>query len=252
MIEPVIKLRRTLEEAMSFKDSPQNNFYMFGGVHLLPNNHNPYYQVTDTPDGIELEDWRVLAKSICGTKSVDITPSFIVEKLTNSDNGDPQLIWSLTTAKNPEADFFGLIYLEITQSFGETFWSTPFMLTENQSERTTQFTYKFKRTDEYQSIGFKTWFRQKQRATDLTTYYETSTGNTVTQTIKVSSTEVYKTDLMSLENLEELIRVIESPYLYADGTRCYLFEAVGLPDVKNQENFGVITYKLSFNHNDKI
>lgn len=249
MITPVINLYRTKEEAFYFKNSQMNNFYLFGGVQLLPNNPIPYIQVTNTPDGINLEDWTVYAKSICGTKSVDITPSFMVTGLTNSDNGDPQIIWSLT---NVNADFdYDLVYLEINQSLGETFYSTPFSLTAYESEKTTQFHYKYKRTDEYQSIGFRTWFRQEDEKIELTTYYETSTRNTVTQSVKVNNLSLYQSEQMSLIELKKLSEVLRSPYLYADLTRCYIFEAIDFPKVKSQENYGVIKYSLSFNNNDK-
>jgi hypothetical protein len=37
---------------------------------------------------------------------------------------------------------YNLIYLEITQAIGETFYSSPFMITEIESEKTSQFHYK--------------------------------------------------------------------------------------------------------------
>lgn len=248
MISPVINLFRTKEEAFYFKNSQINNFYLFGGIHLLPNNPTSYVQVTNTPNGINLEDWTVYAKSLCGTKSVDITESFMVDGLTNSDNGNPQIIWSLT---NVNVDFDSdLVYLEISQAVGETFYSQPFLLTEYDSEKNTQFHYKFKRTDEYQSIGFKAWFRQDDEKEELTTYYESSTSNTVTTAIKINEIDIYQTELMATNELKHLKRVLRSPYLYAGLIRCSLFEAVEFPKMKSQENFGKFEFSLSFNKND--
>ena len=248
MINPAINLYRTTEEAFYFRNSQINNFYMFGGIQLLPNNSIPYIKVTNTPDGINLEDWTVLAKSLCGTKSIDITSSFMVEDLINSDNGNPQIIWSL---KNINADFdIDLVYLEVQQSLGETFYSTPFSLTAYESEKTTQFHYKFKRTDIYQSLSFRTWFRQEDEKIELTTYYETSTQNTVTQSVKVNNVSIYKSELMALMELKKLSEILRSPYLYADSIRCSLYEAIEFPKMKAQENYGFISYSLSFNNND--
>ena len=101
MVEPVINIYRTKEEAFYFENSPINTQYIFKGVQLLPNNRLKYVQITNTPNGINLEDWTVYVVDCKGTKT-DITSSFLVESLTNSDNGNPQLYWSL---KNIPFDF---------------------------------------------------------------------------------------------------------------------------------------------------
>jgi len=124
LIPPVINIFRSLSEAMTFKNSQINTQFIFSGIQLLPNNPNKYIQVTNTPNGINLEDWTVKVHSVCTNEELgDITDSFMVESLTNSDNGNPQFIWSL---KNIPIDFgFGLIYLKITQTLGDTFYSQP-------------------------------------------------------------------------------------------------------------------------------
>jgi len=248
MTLPVINIYRTLEEAFYFKNSQQNNFYIFTGVHLLPNNLTSYVQKTNTPNGISLEDWVVYAVDMCTGEKTNITSSFMVDELTNSTNGDPQIFWSLT---NVPIDFgYNLIYLEINQIFGETFYTTPFLLTDEESEKVTQFHYKDKRTDTYQSVGFKTWFRQKTRQEELTSYYETSTRNTVTQAVKVNKLEKHKSEMMDLDNLDLLCDVLISPYLYVNKVRCSLFESIKFPELTQQENFGMIDFTLSPNYND--
>lgn len=245
---PVINIYRTTEEAFYFKNSQQNNFYIFTGVHLLPNNSSSYVQKTNTPNGISLEDWVVYAVDMCSGEKTNISASFMVEELTNSTNGDPQLFWSLT---NVPVDFgYNLIYLEINQIFGETFYSSPFLLTNEESDKVTQFHYKDKRTDTYQSIGFQTWFRQKTRQEELTSYYETSTRNTVTQAVKVNKLEKHKSEMMDLDNLDLLCDVLISPYLYVNKVRCSLFESIKFPELTQQENFGMIDFTLSPNYND--
>jgi len=250
MTQPIINIYRTTEEAFYFKNSQMNRFYSFNGVQLLPFNQNKYVQVTNTPDGIDLEDWTVFVVDMCTGVKTDITVSFMVESLTNSDNGDPQLFWSLEDVQN---DFgMNLIYLEVQQSLGETFYSTPFLLTNEEVEKTTQFTYKAKRTDTFQSIGFQTWFRQNTKQTELTTYYEASTKQTVTQAVKTNKIAKYVSEIMDIDQIIALTDVLENPYLYIDGTRASLFEAVEVPEVTNQENFGSIKFNVSFNNNDTL
>jgi hypothetical protein len=248
MIAPVINIFRSKEEAFYFRNSQINRFYVFTGVQLLPNNQTPYVQITDTPDGLNVEDWTVNAVTLYKGVKTDITLYFNVDSLTNSTNGNPQLFWSLT---NVPFDFGSdLIYLEITQVFGETFYTQPFLLTDYEKEKTTQFHYKDKRKDLYQSIGFKSWFRQSDKKTKLTSYYEASTRNTVTQAVETNKIERHVSEVMNIETLTQLTDVLESPYLYVNKIRCSLFEAITIPELTQQENFTNITFILSPNKSD--
>lgn len=248
MNTPVINIFRSKEEAFYFKNSQQNRFYCFTGVQLLPNNPFPYTQITNTPDGINLEDWTVNAVNLCTLEETDITDYFLVDSLTNSQNGNPQLYWSLT---NVPIDFgYQLIYLEITQTLGETFYSNPFLLTEIDSEKTSQFHYRTKKSEPYQSIGLQTWFRNITRNEELTQYYEASTRNTVTQAVKVNKLEKHFTELMSLDILNHISDILICPYLYLNQTRISLFEAPKFPEVTSQENFGKMEFIVSPNKND--
>lgn len=248
MNKPVINVFRTTSEAFFFKNSQQNRFYCFTGVQLLPNNPLPYVQITDTKNGINLEDWTVNVVNLCSEEKTDITDYFFVDSLTNSQNGNPQLYWSLA---NVPFDFgYELVYLEITQTLGETFYTTPFLLTATDSEKTSQFHYRAKKTQPYQSIGMQSWFRQIIRNEELTQYYEASTRNTVTQAVKVNKLEKHFTELMSLDMLNHLSDILISPYLYLNSVRIALFEAPKFPEVANQENFGKIDFLVSPNPND--
>jgi hypothetical protein len=250
MNTPVINIFRSKTEAFYFKNSQQNRFYAFTGVQLLPNNPLKYIQVTDTPNGLNLEDWTVKVVNMCTDEKTDITPYFTVEKLTNSLNGNPQLYWSL---ENVPFDFgYELIYLEITQAIGETFYSQPFLLTEIDSDKTTQFHYKTKKSEPYQSIGVQTWFRNITRNEELTQYYEASTRNTVTQAVKVNKLEKHFTELMSLDILNHISDILICPYLYLNKIRISLFEAPKFPEVTNQENFGKMEFIVSPNKYDVI
>lgn len=250
MINPVINLYRTTDEAFFFKNSQINDIYLFGGIHLLPDNPIAYVQVTNIPDGINLEDWIVKLKTIDDLKSKDISRYFTVIGQTNSLNGDPQIIWQLA---NVPVDFgFQLVYMEITQALGETFYSNPFMLTNVYSDKTVQFHYKQNRTDPYQSIGFKTWFRNENEKIELTTYYETSTQHTVTQSVKVDMIDTYQTEPMATHELRLLSMVLRSAYLYVNTVRASLFEAINFPDAKGNSNIGQFGYNLSLKENDVL
>lgn len=249
MDQPIINIYRTKDEAFYFKNSPINTKYLFKGAQLLPNNSQKYVQVTNTPEGIRLEDWSVFVVDCKGNKT-NITSSFLVENLTNATDGTPQLYWSL---KNIPYDFgWQLVYLQIQQSVGETFYSNPFMITEIDSARVTQFHYKDSKEAVYQSIGLRCWWLDQTKQTELTTYYEISTKSTVSQAVKSSLIDIYRTELLPKDKIIGLTYILENPIVYISGVRAYLFDAVDIPEKQAQENFVSIDFKISFNQNDKF
>ncbi len=249
MTNPVINIFRTINEALYFQNSQINTQFIFSGVQLLPNNPNKYRQVTNTPNGINLEDWTVKVISVCsGEELGDITESFMVEVLTNSTNGNPQFIWSL---KNIPIDFgWGLIYLKITQSVGETFYSQPFKITAIDSEKTAQINYKFKRTDEIQSLGLSIWFDEPDFLQDITPYYEVSTQSWVTASIEQGKVEYWRTELMPKSLLIQIKEILGLPYVYINSVRANLKESPEIPRKTSQENFGSMPFTLNFHPND--
>ena len=55
---------------------------------------------------------------------------------------------------------------------------------------------------------------------------------------------------MDVEQLIALTEVLENPYLYIDNIRASLFEAVEIPELTGQENFGSVTFNVSLNLKD--
>ena len=246
--KPVINIFKSLNEAMYFKNSQINTQFVFSGVQLLPNNPIKYIQVTETPNGINLEDWIVKVYSLCGKELGDITNNFMVESLTNSTNGNPQLYWSL---QNINQDFgWQLVYLKITQILGETFYTQPFRLTSIESEKTTQINYKFKENDVIQSLGFNLWYDDEDLLQELTTYYEESTKSWVSAGMEQGYIEMWKTELMHKSVLLKLKEIMGLPYVYINGIRASLKEASETPKKVAQENFSEMTFVLNFHPND--
>lgn len=246
--KPVINIFKSPNEAMYFKNSQINTQFIFSGVQLLPNNPNKYLQVTNTPNGINLEDWIVKVYSLCGKELGDITNNFMVESLTNSTNGNPQLYWSL---QNINQDFgWQLVYLKITQILGETFYTQPFRLTSIESEKTTQINYKFKENDVIQSLGFNLWYDDEDLLQELTTYYEESTKSWVSASMEQGYIETWKTELMHKSVLLKLKEIMGLPYVYINGIRASLKEASETPKKVAQENFAEMTFVLNFHPND--
>lgn len=249
MVNPIINIYKTLEEALYFKNSQINSQFIFSGVQFLPNNPNKYIQVTNTPNGINLEDPTVIVCSVCNNEELgDITDSFLVDSLTNSVNGNPQFVWSLT---NIPQDFgWKLIYLKITQALGETFYSQPFRITEMESEKVSQITYKDKGSDALQSIGVNVWYDDVDLIQDLTPYYEVSTQSWVVATIEQGEVEYWRSELIPKYLLVKLKAILGLPYVYINNVRASLKEVFEIPRKTAQENFAEISFTINFHPND--
>lgn len=243
----MIELFRSLNDALSEIGSPRTTQFISRGVHLLPNNESKYVQQTNIKNGINLEDWSVKIVDCKGFK-VDITAYFMVEKLVNASDGTPQIVWSLL---NVPFDFgWKMVYLEINQSFGETFYSNLFMLTNKNKDKTVQLHYKKEKNDDFLSIGATMFYSDEDKKTELKTYYEISTKITTTYGVKVNKYDIYETELMQKSLLIKLSDIFEYPYCYLNGVRHYLFEAIDIPRKKGLENFAKTEIQLSKNIND--
>jgi hypothetical protein len=232
-----INLYTTKTDALYFKDSQRNRFYEFGGVQLIPKvfYRQPFnYSYTIT----KVESFKVSD----GTVLNDITSYVSIVTLSGVKYIEIDSSLSFPYDYNNE-----LIYLRFTYS-GGFLYSNPFYYTALDEDNTTNFTYKNLASDSYQSIGLKVWFRQKSKQSELNSYYESSTKNTVTQAIKTHTLEMYESEFMSMEDLIMTTEILESPYLYIGSKRYSLFEAVKLPELTQQENFGKIKFTLSSNN----
>jgi len=248
MVNPIIRLERDLNLALSSKESVITKQFNFNGVQLLPFNTDTYYQQTNTSNGIELEDYTVFVVDLINGLKTDITSSFLVFENNVDSKGNAQCLWGLT---NIPVDFgFRYVYLEINQVLGETFYSSPFKITEYKKEFTSRFDYRDSKNDFYQSIQLETWFRQTVNRDELATYYELSTKNTVTQTFKAATFEKWYTGIFS-NNLMLLFRdIINSKYLYIDKLRSNIVEPFEIPTLDANQNFSQKDFLLSVNKDD--
>lgn len=254
-----INLYTSKSAALYFRDSQINKFYEFGGIQLLPNNtytqktsralENPY-----TISVLKVSDDSFVGNLLYSVREIiNINTILIDNESITIDNDYPWTIdryatspyyWSIT----PTQDFGNdLIYLKFTYST-TSYYTNPFYITANDEDSITNFTYKDLASSYYEIIGLKTWFRQKSKQTELTTYYEASTSRTVTQALKTKSLEMYESEFMSIEDLIMTAKILESQYLYIGNTRYYLFETVKIPELTQQENFGKIKFTLAVNN----
>lgn len=250
-----IKLYSTKQQAKYFKNSQTNSFYEFGGIQLIPN--KTYSQrISNTTINLvapfvatvlSVRDDKVLGTLIYTVISDPITDAIYADNTLIYADSEILRVDSNTGSTNcwmitPTQDFGNeLIYL----SFNNICYSSPFFITALDEDRSNKIVYKALPSEIYQSVGLKIWFRQKSKQSELTTYYESSTKNTVTQAVKSHKLEMYESELMSVDDLILVSEILESAYLYIDDVRYSLFEAIKIPELTQQENFGKIKFTLS-------
>ena len=229
------------------RTSPYTKRHEVYGIRMLPNNPLPYVQTTNVSGGIYLEDWECIAITRCGVET-DLTDYFVLENVFTDDNGDNQFTWSLT---NVPFDFgYDLVSLKITQLIGETFYSNWFQLTDYDSDKYIRVDYRSYNQDVMQSIELPIAFKQEFNPVEIETYYETSTKNTVINTIKSQTYENWLSKIISNDLLLRVIRVFTYKYTYVNLLRCNLFEAIEQKEYTAEENFNETIIKLTFNKSD--
>jgi uncharacterized protein (TIGR02145 family) len=228
-----INLYTTKAEALYFKDSQRNSFYEFGAIQLIPNT-----TYTQKSTGIDFKNPYAISVLRVADDSLVTNLSYSTQEIIGEVN---TYYWSITPIKDC---YNNLIYLKFTYN-STNYYSNPFYITAFDEDRMTEFKYKNLESNYYETIGLKTWFRQKSKQCELTTYYESSTKNTVTQAIKTKSLEIYESEPMSMDDLIMTTEILKSPYLYIGNTKYNLFESVKIPELTQQENFGSIKFTLA-------
>jgi len=241
-----INLHKSLTAAKTVRQSPKVDISLarYKGVQLLPNDPLPYFQVTDHPTGIELEDWTVLVYTLCGKLLGDITSSFFVVESFQDYNGIPQIRWRLKNV--PLECGVGLVYMEITQTAGETFWSTPFQLTAYESECTTRFDYwnEYEET-RFQSIQLQTWFEDPGLVHEINQYTEESTQYSRSNTVTLTDVDIMNTERLAISLMVKFIKMMSSDYVYKDLMRTYPYEAIETPRREGATNWNILEYTVS-------
>lgn len=238
-----IRLENSLTEALKYYNSPQMRQYSFAGVHLLPNHPYKYIQRTYAPDGIEIEDYLVILRDLCGNELADLTPYFeVIRNFNDPDTGLPQLEWSLNAV-----DFdagYQLVYLEINMGANGFVYSSPFMLTADRGEYTSRWDYRNKVTDTMLSTGLQLYFRQKKSTQELSNYNPINTGVPYTATSRLLKNERWNSDVVEINIIEEFKAIFLCREVYSlpanfDGKpiRTGLAEAIETPDLEADENF---------------
>lgn len=238
-----IRLENSLEVAMYFRGTPIMDNYSFRGIQLIPNHPYPYIQRTYADGGISLDSFTVEVFDMCG-ESLGVLPMDVfqvVSAFSDPDTGLSQIYWSF----QPTNDFGDrLIYLRIETGIHSYVYSSPFVLSETNSEYCARIDYRNKFYEQNLAIGVNLWFTDTDREIEVSNYTAVSTGKTYNTGVRKTPFEWWRTNI-NWKPINELIEdVFLLKYVYVraemDGglpVKTQLKEASELPRLQGRENY---------------
>ena len=220
-----IRFSETLAEASNQRNSPLANILYSNAIQLLPNEH--YLQKTNVEDGISFDgDFKATIVDCSDNELADITSNVEIYEYLDR-NGVNQLDFELYKLG---VDFGRQpIHLKLKHTTSDAvYYSNPFLITEVDSDQTTRFDYfnhsyfqgiSYDKTDFYQSIRLNLYFQGLEDKTEVSDYYQISTGNTISTRPLYKQLELYKSDSFNNFTFERTNILLLSDVIYIDGIR---------------------------------
>lgn len=243
-----IELYSTKEEALSTRYSPLVSIYNYRGIHLLPNSDIPYIQVTENPNGVNIEDWEVFLVSVCGNQRTEITQSFDVISNFDDDLGNPQIAWSLTFLPDVGS---GLFYIEANQvlspgNYAATYYSNPFECYEDERGETSRIDYRDDVYEIMQSVQLNIFFEIPMISQEYTSYMQASKRNQVTVTASQVEYERWQSGYIPRELAIKILKLNTFTYCYLNLRRYFPMSVPEIPEKQGQENCVYLSMDINF------
>lgn len=220
-----IRFSETLAEASNQRNSPLANILYSNAIQLLPNEH--YLQKTNVEDGISFDgDFKATIVDCSDNELADITSSVAIYEYLDR-NGVNQLDFEIYKVG---VDFGRQpIHLKLKHTTSDAvYYSNTFLITDIDSDQTTRFDYfnhsyfqgiSYDKTDFYQSIRLNLYFQGLEDKTEVSDYYQISTGNTISTRPLYKQLELYKSDSFNNFAFERTNILLLSDVIYIDGVR---------------------------------
>jgi hypothetical protein len=249
-----IRLRETLEDACNMQEPPLASENYTGQVHLLPNDSEPYLQITNSPTPIIIEDFSAFLVDSVTNQEYDITENVFVFPFIDI-NGVAQVAFEIIAIPY---DFGGNpCYLRFDS--GQSYYSNLFLCTILYSNQTTRFDYW--NTDVYwgtdyftsnmrQSIRLNTYFDNFVSQDELPTYFRITTNQTINQRAKISDFYKYIFPQLNAWTAKRLKRILYGNYLYMNEIRSYVVKGFEMPEREADSNVGIAEFVINQDEGD--
>lgn len=210
-----LKIANSLEKAWDLDESPVVDLHYLDQIQLLPKDKQPYLQITDGESDLSVtENYEVyLVDCKTGTQE-DITAHVDIASITVS--GITQL--KIQLAYLPTDHYENLQHLKINRDSttaentrGKYYYSNPFLVTDTDKQLTTRVDYTLTATGKilaYQSIRLRFYKNNKRSATELSSYFQITTGqltNSRTQTRNFIEWQTKPFNAFAFERLENAL-----------------------------------------------
>lgn len=232
-----IRLRDNITDAFDLGESPVVDFTaLYGGqVQLLPNDPQPYVQITNSPTNIVIENQTVYLVDCFNGNEDDITGNVFIQSFIDQD-GISQVVFEIVSIPT---DYGGHpVYLRFESSGGQNYFSNRFLVTRSREELTSRFDYRhtgryfgtdYFSADFRQSIRLNTYLNNYVSQDELSTYFQISRNQIVSQRAKVSDLNQYIFHYLDAWTAKRLKRVLYSDSVYINGVRSYVTEGFEMP-----------------------
>lgn len=251
-----IRLKDNLTDALNVGDSPRANIGFYDVIHLLPN--EAYLQKTSYEGGISLQSQFTAELVNCkGVLIKDITNNVFTNEILD-EQGNTQIEFEIV---NINEDFGNeALILKLYDDFS-SYYSNPFVVTEEFKELTSYFQYKnyndfvgipYTNSSKYQSIRLKTYYLTNNDLSEIEDYYQISRGNTISARVLHKSVEKYTFDYIDNFTYIRTNILLQHDIVYLDGvklTNKTSFESGELIDQLNQFEANYEVYK---DYKDKL
>lgn len=245
-----IRFKDNLQDTLKTDNSPMASVVYYDVIQLLPN--ESYLQLTNYNGGISLQSIFTAEIVNCrGVKLKDITNHVFTEEFLDSD-GNTQIAIEIV---NINQDFYNEpVLIKLYDNYVEYF-SNPVTITEEFKELTTYFEYKnyndflgipYTNSQKYQSIRLKCYFTNSTNESDISDYYQISSGNTISARVLYKSSEKYVFDYMDVFVYNRVNILLQHDLVYLDGvklTNKVSFESNELIDKSNLFDAEFSVYK---------
>jgi len=221
-----LRLKDTFSEAISVNENAQASILSFGAIQLCPG--ETYLQISNSETDIVFNDsYDVFLVDECGNELVNVTSYIKILEFTDS-NGINQITWEFINENDFPSNIVSLRFRNTVNN--DTWWTNFFMTTSYEKEFTTRLDYKnkgdlygtqYSRSDYYQSIRLRFWYKNRINESERDEYHEISTNRTVsTRNIKKRKSR-YILEYFDEFTQDRLEDTITSTELYVNNIRAY-------------------------------
>lgn len=189
-----IRFKRTLAEALEVGNAPTAEIFNEGFVTL--SSDEAYCQVTNANFNINFgQDYKAELVDICGRVLIDVSERFYMEQFLNDqiEEFTQQIYWEVINLP----PFYGRsVVLKVTHWDGTqpasplVLYSNPFHIEPNPLD-TTRLDYKRPADLLTQSIRIKAAYQQPTPNSEIATYLQSQTGNTIAKSAPMSLSYEY-------------------------------------------------------------